>query len=254
MPLDPPAVLAVRARRALVRPMVRRGLAAVVGVSTAFTVVWQVRAAEAARRRWNETRPVAVARHDLHPGDLVGTDDVDLRELPAAAVADSALDAVPVGVVVRHPIAAGEPVVGERVGGEGLTGVAALLPEGHRAVTVGSGPLGPPPVQVGDAVDVVAVIPGEADLHGHGQPFEDPGDTSDTGDAGEGHEAEGDDPGDPGDPGETTSAPPAVPLVDRALVVDVGDQAVTIAVPAADAPAVAYAAVQGIAVLLLAGG
>jgi hypothetical protein len=101
--------------------------------------------------------------------------------------------------------------------------VAALLPEGHRAVTVTIGPLGAPPVQVGDAVDVVAVLPTEADRHGHGQPFDD------------------------------ESSSPAVPLVDRALVIDVADDAITVAVPVADAPAVAYAAVQGIAVLLLAG-
>jgi hypothetical protein len=238
MPLDPPAVLAVRARRALVRPTIRRALAIVVGLATALTVVWQIRGAEAARQRWSETRPVAVARRDLEPGDLVTPTDVDLEELPTAAVAEAALATVPVGVVVRHPIAAGEPLVDERLGREGLAGVAALVPEGHRAVTITLGSLGAPPVQVGDTVDVVAVIPTEADLHGHSDADPDEPDGSD---------------GSADDDATSPRPPPAVPLVDRALVVDVADDAVTVAVPATDAPAVAYAAVQGIAVILLTG-
>jgi Flp pilus assembly protein CpaB len=237
VPLDPLSLLVVRARRTLVRSTARRALAGLVALVTGLTVVWQVRAADAARRRWSDTRPVAVAQHDLEAGDLVSPGDVEVRDLPTTAVAETALEAAPVGVVVRHPIAAGEPLVDERLGREGLTGVAALLPEGHRAVSIAVGPMGMPAAQLGDAVDVVAVLPTDADLHGHGS-----GDGLDQAD---GHsEAEQ----------TEETAPPAIVLVERALVVDVTDQAVTVAVPEADATRVAYAAVQGIAVLMLAGG
>jgi Flp pilus assembly protein CpaB len=221
-----------------VRPAARRALAGFVAVITGLTVVWQVRTADAARRRWSDTRPVVVARHDLHRGDLLTPGDVEVRDLPTTAVADSALATAPTGIVVRDPIAAGEPLVEARLGRQGLTGVAALLPEGHRAVSIAIGPLGVPAVQVGDAVDVVAVLPTEADLHGHG----DGGGLEQTDEADESHES------------DEAAAPPAITLVERASVVDVNDQAVTVAVPEDDATRVAYAAVQGIAVLLLAGG
>jgi hypothetical protein len=44
-----------------------------------------------------------------------------------------------------------------------------------------------------------------------------------------------------------------VPLVDRALVIDVTDEVVTVAVPSALAPAVAAAVTQGAVVLTLTG-
>lgn len=234
MALDHPSVLAVRARRTLARPAARRAVAVAVAAATGLTVAVQVRSVEAARARWSDTRPVAIARHDLRPGELLDGDDAEVRELPVAAVAGTALTEVPIGVVVRYPIAAGEPLVAERLGAEGLTGVAALLPEGHRAVTVAVGPAGMPPVGVGDTVDVVAVVPTEADLHGHGPGLATGG--------------EGDDGAEDG-----WSSPPAFPLVERATVVDVGEDAVTLAVPRADAPAVASAALQGTVVLTLAG-
>lgn len=255
---DPPSVLSVRLRRTMARPVTRRAIAVAVAAVTGVTVTTQARAADAARSRWSDTRAVAVARHDLHPGERLDAEDAEVRELPAEAVAASAMGAPPVGVVVRYPIAAGEPLVAERLGAEGLTGVAALLPPGHRAVAIPIGPLGAPPVAVGDAVDVVAIVPSEADLHGHGDlgdlgDLGDPSDGSDPGAAGGGETAP-DGNGESGDPDEQVSeALPAFPLVERAPVVDVNDETVTVAVPAADTPTVAYAAAQGSVVLALTG-
>jgi Flp pilus assembly protein CpaB len=139
-------------------------------------------------------------------------------------VAGAATATVPLGAVVRYPIAAGEPVVGDRLAPEGLTGVAALVPEHHRAVTIPSGPAGQPPVHPTDRVDIVALSPGA--------PETDP------------EPAEGD----------VSPVPePATTLVVGALVVDVSETAVTVAVPSALAPAVAFGAAQGLVVLTLVG-
>jgi Flp pilus assembly protein CpaB len=128
----------------------------------------------------------------------------------------------PVGAVVRHPILAGEPVAPARLAPDGLTGAAALVPAGERALAVPVGPAGVPPVAVGDLVDVVTVMPGDATAPAEG--------------------ASGDGSGDP-----------AFTLVERAAVVDVAEQAVTIAVPDRDAPRVAWAVANGAVVLALAG-
>jgi hypothetical protein len=80
---------------------------------------------------------------------------------------------------------------------------------------------GAPPLAVGDLVDVLAVMPG-AGLAGPGSD-------------GAGQE-------------------PAFALVERAAVVDVADDAVTVAVPGGDAPRVAWALSNGAVVLALGGG
>jgi hypothetical protein len=69
---------------------------------------------------------------------------------------------------------------------------------------------------VGDLVDVVVVIPGEAEA--------------------------------------VTSAEPAFPLVEGAAVVAVADEAVTVAVPRADAARLAWPVGTGSVVLALVGG
>jgi Flp pilus assembly protein CpaB len=208
-------VLTVRARRALARPGVRRLAVAVLAVATALTVTATLGAADAARDRWGPSQPVAVATRDLAPGDVVDATAIERRDLPDGLVTEASLAAAPEGAVVRHPILAGEPLMAARLAPHGLSGVAALVPPGHRAVAVPVGPAGVPPLSTGDLVDVVTVLP-------------------------TGLEAGGDDP--------------AFPLAERAPVVDVGDQAVTVAVPATDAPRVAWALSNGTIVLMLAGG
>jgi Flp pilus assembly protein CpaB len=208
-------VLVVRARRALARPVVRRTGVAVLAIATALTVLAVVNAAGAARDRWGRSRPVVVATRDLAPGDLVDPSAVETRDLPEGVITDAALAATPEGAVVREPILAGEPVAERRLAPHGLTGAAALVPPGERAVAVPLGPAGAPPLVVGDLVDVVAVLPAGLDAG---------------------------------------TEPPAFPLVERAAVVDVTDQAVSVAVPEAEAPRVAWALSNGSVVLALAGG
>ncbi len=158
---------------------------------------------------------MAVATRDLSPGDVVDDGAVEVRALPSGVLGEATMAEPPVGAVVRHPILAGEPLAAVRLAPDGLTGVAALVPAGERAVAVAVGPAGVPPLVVGDLVDVVAVVaPGAVDV-GAGEP--------------------------------------AFTLVERATVVAVGEQAVTISVPDRDAPRVAWAVTNGAAVLALGG-
>jgi Flp pilus assembly protein CpaB len=211
-------LLGVRVRRALARTVVHRAVVLALAAVTGLVVVSLVSSAEAARQRWGRARPVAIATRDLTPGDLIDGSAVEVRRLPEAAVAPGALAEAPAGSVVREPVVAGEPLVAERLAPQGLRGVAALVPRGHRAVAVPIGPLAAPPLTVGDVVDVLAVVPVAA----------------------------GESPGQSGDV-------PSFPLVEAAVVVDVGEQSIAIAVPEADAPRVAWVLTNGSLVLALAG-
>ncbi|MGH9138594.1 MAG: RcpC/CpaB family pilus assembly protein, partial [Acidimicrobiales bacterium] len=96
-------------------------------------------------------------------------------------------------------------------------GPAALVPAGHRAlalpVTAG---VGAPSVVVGDRVDVLAAF-------------------------------------DMLDEPDTADVDPAGVVTAGAVVVDVGESAVTVAVPEDDAPRVAFAAARGTVTLALVG-
>lgn len=213
-----PVVLGVRARRALARTVVRRVVVLGLAVVTGLVVVSLVSSAEAARQRWGRARPVAVATRDLAPGEVIDGSAVEVRRLPEAAVSPDALAEPPAGSVVRQPVVAGEALVPERLAPQGLTGVAALVPPGHRALALPIGPLAIPPLTLGDLVDVLAVLPvAQDDL---------PGRAADE---------------------------PSFPLVEAARVVDVGEQSITVAVPELDAPRVAWVLANGAVVLALAG-
>jgi hypothetical protein len=134
-------------------------------------------------------------------------------------------------------VVAGEPLVAGRLAPDGLTGAAALVPEGYRAVSVPTASAGFPPVALGDRVDVLAVLP--PDL------VRSP--------ATEASPTRGDDAPAGGRPPPDGDGAPAFPLVERALVVDVADEAVAVAVPQSAAPRVAFALAQGSVVLALVG-
>jgi Flp pilus assembly protein CpaB len=208
-------ILGVRLRRALVHPTIRRLALAALAVATIGLTVAAFGAAEATRERWGSTRRVLVATHDLSPGDRLDRASVREDALPRAMTPAGALSELPIGTVARHPILAGEPVVRERVAPAGLEGAAALVGPGRRAVAVPRAPVAAPPLSRGDLVDVLVVLPPDSD---RGRD------------------------------------PPAFPVAERATVVDVGDDAISVAVPEDDAPRVAWAVTQGAAVLALAGG
>jgi Flp pilus assembly protein CpaB len=136
---------------------------------------------------------------------VVGADDVTLEDRPLAVVPDGAVTDAPVGLVATADLVLGEVVVQARLAPEGLAGVAALVPDGWRALAVPTSASGlgapVPPLAVGDRVDVLA---------------------------------------------------PDVVAAD-ALVVDVEETAVTVAVPADDAPALAEAVAGAVVTLALRG-
>lgn len=218
-------MLTVSARRALHRPVVRRITVAFVALATALAVGLLVRSGTEARHHWGTARPVVVAQRDLTPGEVVDASAVELRQLPVAVIGDAALATEPIGSVVRYPIIAGEPLVRDRLAPQGVSGVAALVPDGDRAVSVPTGLLGTPPLHAGDRVDLLVVVASTGDIYGQ------------SADSAQ----------------DLASGEPAFPLVSAAPVVDVNEQAVTVAVPSADAPRVAYAIANGVVVLALTG-
>lgn len=170
--------------------------------------------AHEARAAWGDMVTVLVARHDVAAGDDVGAADVTRSERPAAVVPEGALRSLRPGAVARSTIVAGEVVVAARVAPPGTSAVAARLPAGTRAVAIPLEPGLAPPLEVGDAVDVLVALPPEA--------------------AGGG--------------------PPGFTVATEVLVVDVGELAVTVAVPRDAAPRVAVALGHGAVSLALVGG
>jgi len=120
-----------------------------------------------------------------------------------------ALGRVGRGRVVRSAVLRGEVVLGRRLAAPDVGGVAALLPEGTRAVAIPADEGDAPPLLVGQRVDVVAVA--------------------------------ADDGG-----------PAAGVIAAGALVVDVAEHAVTIAVDAEAVPRVVSALAAGAIALALA--
>jgi pilus assembly protein CpaB len=179
------------ARRALRSLAVRWIVVAAAAAGAAAQAAAVAADAEAARAAWGDTLEVVVAVRDLPAGRRLATGDVRVEARPVAVIPAEAVRAIPAGATLRALVVAGEVLVDSRVAPAGLSGVAALVPEGWRAVAVptsGAGFGSPaPPLHVGDRVDLVA---------------------------------------------------PDV-VAAGALVVAVGDDAVTVAVPARDAPAVA---------------
>lgn len=119
---------------------------------TALTTTVVSRATTAAsveRQRWGEHTLVAVATHDIAPGEAI---DAELRPVPAVLVPAGARTAPPDGELAAAWIAAGEIVLDARVAPAGLSAVAALLPPGTRGVAIPLG-MAPLPVMIGDRVD-----------------------------------------------------------------------------------------------------
>jgi len=208
-------------RRRRLRPLLtlRRqpGLWWAVVLSLALAVGWivagAVARADAARLAWGDATRVVVASRDLAPGDEVGPGDVEVVERPTATVPDGALTAPPSGQAARAAVFEGEVLIADRLAPAGVRGVAARVPAGARAVAIPIEPGTAPPVRVGDLVDVLVALPVEASGGG----------------------------------------PPGFAVATGALVVDVTDAAVTIAVARDAAPRLAVALGQGAVTIALVG-
>ena len=201
--------LAVR-RRLLPRRLryhpATRWIAGGVVVVMAFAVTQHSASSVAhARRRWGDTRTVAVARHRIPIGSTIDRASIETQSWPAALVPEGALESVPAGRTAIATIEAGEAVLGARVAPEGLVGIAALVPDGWRALAV---PVAPTVIalDVGDHVDLIAGF----DVAG-----------------------------------TTADRSPSLTVARDAIVVAVDEKRVTVAVSSDDAERVAFAIVAG---------
>lgn len=186
---------------------------------TGLTVTRLVGEASERAARLGGLIDVQVAAHGVAPGSRLRSIDVTHRRLPAAALPDGHPAASPVGKVTIMPLVAGEVLLASKLAPEGLRGVAALVPPGQRALAVPVDKDGLS-VRPGNRVDVLATF----DVAAGGTD-----------------EAAAADPG-----------PPTFPVASAALVVDVGEEAVTVAVTPDEAPRVAFALARGTVTLALA--
>ncbi|MGY6501585.1 MAG: SAF domain-containing protein [Acidimicrobiales bacterium] len=170
----------------------------VVAVTSSILVVGEAaRSATRDAQTYGALVPTVVATAHLEPGRVVEPGDVRITQIPASLAPVGALGDPPVGHVVRQDIVEGEAVVAGRLAGGSAVGVAAVLGADQRGVAIPL-PSHRPPLQVGQVVDVLAVI----------------------------------------DPGTSPGRIPATLIAERAVVVDVADGGVTVAVSRADAASI----------------
>jgi Flp pilus assembly protein CpaB len=186
-----------------------------IGVAVLAVVTWSVVAgivsrAQAQAARFGSLRAVVVVVRPLETGAVVADEDVVVREIPLAFLADDSVGspAEAVGHTAVAPLYPGQAVVRDQLAPAGLKGVAALLPPGTRAVAVPTGPA-TAPIRKGDVVDVLATF-----------------DQSVPGAVSVGQE-------------------PTFPVATNAVVVDVGSDAATVAVTPQEVARVAFAVTQG---------
>lgn len=198
-------------------------LAVALALSTGLTVNRLVGEASARAARLGGLVDVVVAARSVDVGKPLRPADLAVRRLPADALPDDPLTvsaASATGKVALVPLVRGEVLVASKLAPDGLRGVAALVPSGHRALAVPVDP-GGLSFRLGNRVDVLATF---------------------------------DVAGDPAAETAPGSAPdPTFPVATAALVVDVGDESVTVAVTDDEAPRVAFALARGTVTLALTG-
>lgn len=195
------------------RPRHRRALVIGLAVLCGLAVMTVVRRAEESAAAWGARVSVLVATRDLAAGAVLDAGNTRVDHHPEPLVPDGAVRALPDDGRLAEPVYAGEVVREERLAPGRLSEVAARVPSGTRAMAIPVEPGQAPALGVGDRVDVLVALPPEM--------------------AGAG--------------------PPGFALATDVLVVDVGDAAVTIAVPTDTAPRVAVAFGAGAVTLALTG-
>ena len=105
-------------------------------------------------------RPVVIVARPVEAGAVVDAADVVIARRPSSTLPPDEVVTLgtAVGRVALVSLVDGEVVVSSRLAPDGLRGAAALLPPGHRALTIPGGPSGRPPASIGDHVDVLATF------------------------------------------------------------------------------------------------
>jgi len=130
---------------------------------TASVVAGAIGQARSLSARYGPLEPVVVASRPVERGAALAPADVTVELVPGGFVprgAFRAVDAV-AGRTAVVPLVEGSPVLAGHLAPDGLSGVAALLPVGTRAVTVPADGSSTPKVDRGDVVDVLATLDGQ---------------------------------------------------------------------------------------------
>ncbi|HUP70384.1 MAG TPA: Flp pilus assembly protein CpaB [Acidimicrobiales bacterium] len=204
--------------------------------ATGLFVSHQVGEASARAARLGGLRYVPVAARPIAAGRVLRPADVEVRRLPAAAVPDGAVARSPAGRPTLVPLAAGEVLLAAKLAPDGVRGLAALLPAGMRALAVPVDPAGLA-LERGHHVDVLATFDVDVGAGGY---------AGDSGDAGS---VSGGD----SEPSTGGAGAPTFAVATDALVLDAGEESVTIAVSSHEAPRVAFAIARGTVTLALTG-
>lgn len=208
--------------------------------ATGLFVSHQLGEASARAARLGGLRDVPVAARPIAAGKVLRPDDVEVRQLPAAAVPEGALARSPAGRPTLVPLAAGEVLLAEKLAPDGARGVAALLTAGMRALAVPVDPAGLA-LERGHHVDVLATFDVDVGAGGYA------GDSGEPGGAGSAS-------GGGSEPATGGAGAPTFAVATDALVLDAGKESVTIAVSSHEAPRVAFAIARGTVTLALTGG
>lgn len=141
------------------RPPARLVVAVLLALTCGAVVLRLTERAEAVTERFGASTSAWVAREALAPGDRIGDGDVAREVRPAAFVPGGSADTDPTGRRVVQAVAPGEVIGEHRLAGGDRRGVAALVPDGWRAIAV---PVldAALPVEVGQRVDVLAADDG----------------------------------------------------------------------------------------------
>lgn len=158
-PSLPRLPLALALRR---RPRMRWALVGSVALVLGLVVSHVIDEAAATRTAWGRTRTVRVAARDLEVGHVLRAGDTHVLTVPVSAAPPGALHGAATGRVVRSSVLEGDVLVERRLSERGASGVAARLPPGTRAVAIPVEAGTAPPLEVGQVVDVIAVVAGDA--------------------------------------------------------------------------------------------
>lgn len=201
-----------RFRRWLSTTRVRWSITAAVALCSLAWTISTVNSADAAASAWGHRRTVPVATSDLEPGRVITTADISFVDRPVAVVPDD-VAVSPVGRSVTRSIARDEVVLERRLAGGSATGPASQLDENSLAFAIPSD-ASTPPTRIGDHVALYA--PSEVVA------------TS------------------------TRTSGPASRIADRAVVIAVSEEAITVGVVIAEAATVAKALLSASVVIALA--
>ncbi|MFP5319801.1 MAG: Flp pilus assembly protein CpaB [Acidimicrobiia bacterium] len=134
-------------------------------LATALVVAGALNRVSALAARYGPLRPVVVAARPVERGTALAAADLEVRSLPATFLPAGAVGSVDDvrGRAPAVPLLPGQAVLQGHLAPEGLSGAAALLPAGARAVAVPADGVAPT-LRVGDVVDVLVTLDGDPTL------------------------------------------------------------------------------------------